>query len=152
MSCESPLTYIVSLDSRRRHLTPTQRAAIAVKHTVMLQHGSNQYEEKVESSHDDSKTRTEVAKVAGVSTATVERVKYTVMLEVGDVATQKDGTQSCVPKSASEVAKVAGVCVSEILDTRLRMMVSSFGFGRRKWVGMITGWRCSLDCAISKVA
>ena len=52
-----------------RHLTPAQRAAIAVKHTEMLQHGSNRYENKVETQDCVSKTIDEVAKVAGVGVA-----------------------------------------------------------------------------------
>ena len=71
---ESPLTYIVSLNSRRRHLTPSQRAAIAVKHTVMLEVGNVKAQNSAASS-DVPKTIDEVAKVAGVSKPTVDRVK-----------------------------------------------------------------------------
>ena len=72
---ESPLTYIVSLNSRRRHLTPPQRAAIAVKHTVMLEHGGDRKSEQIKGPDGPLKTIDEVAKVAGVSRNTVKRVK-----------------------------------------------------------------------------
>ena len=74
VSCESPLAYIVSLNSCRRHLTPSQRAAIAVKHTVMLEVGNV----KAQNSGTQDcvpKTVDEVAKVAGVSKRTVDNVK-----------------------------------------------------------------------------
>ena len=69
----------LSLDnSDRRHLTPSQRAVIAVKHTEMLEVGDVKAQ-TFGSSHDETepqpKSRTEVAKVAGVSDKTVERAK-----------------------------------------------------------------------------
>ena len=53
---------------------------IAVKHVEMLGLGDNQYK-KEGSSHDEPKTRTEVAKVAGVSEPTVKRAKKAIALE-----------------------------------------------------------------------
>ena len=55
------------MKSHRRHLSPAQSAGIVIKHSDMLKHGSNQYEEKVEVSRDTSiKSETDVAKEVGV--------------------------------------------------------------------------------------
>ena len=53
--------------SQNQRNTPSQRAVIAVKHTEMLQHGYNRYEDKVETQDCVPKTVDEVAKIAGVS-------------------------------------------------------------------------------------
>ena len=72
---ESPLTYIVSLNSHRRHLTPAQRSTIAVKHIEMLEVGDNQHREKEGGQHCPPKSVDEVAKIAGVSPRTVKNTK-----------------------------------------------------------------------------
>lgn len=71
---ESPLAYIVSLNSHRRHLTPSQRAVIAVKHTEMLEVG-DVATQKDARSDDRPQSNDEVAKVAGVGEKTVRRAK-----------------------------------------------------------------------------
>ena len=72
---ESPLSYIVSLNSHRRHLTPAQRAVIAVKHTEMLGRGGDRKSEEIKGPDGPLKTIDEVAKVAGVGRNTVRRAK-----------------------------------------------------------------------------
>ena len=118
VSCDSPLTYIASLNSHRRHLTSAQRSVIAVKHTEMLQHGSNRYENKVETQDCVSKTIDEVAKVVGVSSRTVDNVKQALQIapEKADAMISGEISVSVYPRFS------AHACA---------MMVSSFGCGRR---------------------
>ena len=46
-SGESPLDYVRSMNSYRRHLSPSQSAAIVLKHSEMLKVGDNQIQLRV---------------------------------------------------------------------------------------------------------
>ncbi|MDE0681669.1 MAG: ParB/RepB/Spo0J family partition protein [Candidatus Poribacteria bacterium] len=66
-----PKAFVLARNIERRHLNPSQRAQIAVAFNERFGHGTNRF--TVESPNGDSKTRTELAKQAGVGTSTIDR-------------------------------------------------------------------------------
>jgi hypothetical protein len=74
---QDPGDYVWSVNAQRRHLTVGQRALAAAKLT-MLRRGSNQHAAKVDGSPEPSKnlTQYQAALLAGISCATLKRVKY----------------------------------------------------------------------------
>lgn len=87
-----PLAFVHSINGYRRHLTQAQLAVIALKHTKMLEHGSNRFEKKVESPDGPSKTLDEVAKETGTSKNTVKRAKKAMQLAPEKVDEMVEGT------------------------------------------------------------
>ena len=66
-----PAVFVLARNIERRHLNPSQRAQIAVAFNERFGHGANRF--TLESPNGDSKTRTELAKQAGVGTSTIDR-------------------------------------------------------------------------------
>ena len=90
-SGESSLDYVRSMNSYRRHLSPSQSAAIVLKHSEMLVLGDNQYNrEGVQ--RCTPKSSKEVAKEAGVSKRNVDRTKKAIALEPEKVDDISEGT------------------------------------------------------------
>ena len=77
LKLDDPISYVVSTNLRRRHLTTRQRSAIAAE-LANMKHGSNRYEGKVDGSNDPSTVSTkQAADMMGVSESSVKRSKKT---------------------------------------------------------------------------
>ena len=93
---ESALAYVTSANMHRRHLTPAQRAVIALETTKTLEHGTNRFEKKVDTprgvSTETPKSLPEVAQEAGVSPRTVDRAKCAIKIAPERIDEMKAGT------------------------------------------------------------
>ena len=92
------MAFVKARNLERRHLSAGQRAQIVVYFNERFGMGRPKSEDKESSSNDELKSREELAKEAGVSTATIDRA----------VAVEKEGASKAVmsgEKSASEVLK-----------------------------------------------
>ena len=69
---EDPATFVIQKNGLRRHLTAERRAAITLQVTEWAGMGTNQFGRV---GHNDPPTTAELAQKAGVSPATVKRVK-----------------------------------------------------------------------------
>ena len=69
---DDPLSFVVSMNIKRRHLNESQRAVIAAKIANMKKH-DNQY--TVDTSIDVTISQSEAAKIMNISVPTIQRVK-----------------------------------------------------------------------------
>ena len=91
-----PESFVLARNIERRHLTPGQRAQIAVSFNERFGHGGDRKSDEIKSPNGDLKSRQELAKQANVGTRTIDRA----------VQVEKSGQAEAViagEKSASEV-------------------------------------------------
>lgn len=87
-----PIAYVHSMNKHRRHLTQSQLAVIALRHTKMLNHGGDRKSQKIKASHDALKSSEQVAKETGTSKPTIERAKRAMNIAPEKIDEMVEGT------------------------------------------------------------
>lgn len=95
-------TYVVSKNLHRRHYTPSQRAQIVVEANEWGQHGGD----RSKSPNGDLKSRTDLAKEAGVGTTTIDRAKDVSKAGRADEVISGKKSASAVLKDEADKNKV----------------------------------------------
>ena len=96
---EDPAAFVIRANALRRHLTAERRAAITLQVTEWAGPGTNQHGRV---GHNDPPTNAELARKAGVSPATIKRVKRRIREGHGEALARGETTLSELAKEERE--------------------------------------------------